>query len=149
MATVTDQTIDTLNELIETCKDGENGYENAAKHAKRNDLKILFTELSQQRAQFASELQAEVRRLGGEEEKSGTTAASMHRGWMDVRSAFTGDDDHAMLSECERGEDSAVEAYEKALKEELTSDARTLVQRQHSEVRRAHDRIKALRDATD
>jgi uncharacterized protein (TIGR02284 family) len=72
----------------------------------------------------------------------------MHRGWMDVRSAFTGDDDHAMLSECERGEDSAVEAYEEALKADLTSDARSLVQRQHTEVRQAHDRVKALRDAT-
>ena len=62
MATDNDSLISTLNNLIETCKDGENGFRTASDGVKNQELKALFLTYSQQRAQFASELQAEVRR---------------------------------------------------------------------------------------
>ena len=40
----------TLNELIETCKDGQEGFKQAAEGVERSDLKSLFFEFSQQRA---------------------------------------------------------------------------------------------------
>lgn len=60
-------------------------------------------------------------------------------------SVATSGDDHAILAECERGEDSAVKEYEKALKEALTSSLQTGVSQQFSEVKAAHDEIKNLR----
>jgi uncharacterized protein (TIGR02284 family) len=53
-----------------------------------------------------------------------------------------------VLSECERGEDSAVEAYQQAISHDLPSPVRDMVELQYDAVRRVHDRIKSLRDAS-
>lgn len=148
MATDTDDVISTLNNLIETCKDGQNGFQAAADGVKNSELKTLFHTYSQQRAQFAGELQDEVRRLGGDPEKTGSVAASLHRGWINIKSAVTGEDESAVIAECERGEDSAVRNYEDALKENLPADVATIVQRQFTQVKEAHDRIRALERAS-
>ena len=144
-----DNVISCLNNLIETCKDGQDGFKTAAEGVERSELKTLFYEFSQQRATFAGELQNEVRRLGGDPEKSGSVAASLHRGWIDIKSAVTGKDDNAVIAECERGEDSAVRNYKDALTDKrLPSDVRTVVERQYAAVQAAHDRIRSLERAT-
>lgn len=144
-----DNVISCLNNLIETCKDGQDGFKTAAEGVDRSDLKTLFYQYSQQRATFAGELQNEVRRLGGDPEKTGSVAASLHRGWIDIKSAVTGHDDNAVIAECERGEDSAVSNYKDALKDaSLPADVRTLVERQYAAVQEAHDRVRALERST-
>ena len=141
--------ISTLNNLIETCKDGEQGFRKAAENVKRSDLQSLFREYASQRSQFASELQMEVTRLGGEAEKSGSVSGTLHRGWIDVKSAVTSKDDHSVLEEAERGEDSAVKNYQDALGQDLPSDLCSIVERQYQHVQQAHNRIRSLRDNTE
>jgi len=142
-----DDIISTLNELIETCKDGQEGFKQAAEGIERSDLKSLFFEFSQQRAHFAGELQSVVQSLGGDPETSGSTAGAMHRGWINLKSAITGKDEKAILNECERGEDSAKNAYKDALEEPLPTAISEIVQNQYNSILQAHDRVKALRDA--
>jgi uncharacterized protein (TIGR02284 family) len=139
--------ISTLNGLIETLKDGQEGFRSAAEGVTNPEYKSLFNSYSQQRAQFASELQAEVRRLGGDPEKTGSTLASLHRGWINIKSAVTGADEGSILSECERGEDSAVNNYQDAMKQALPADVQHVIQRQYTQIKEAHDRVRALRDA--
>ncbi len=148
MAISTNETISTLNNLIETCKDGENGFRTAAEGVENSELKTLFNTYAQQRAQFAAELQAEVRRLGGDPEKTGSVAASLHRGWINIKSAVTGGSEASVIAECERGEDSAVRNYDDALQQDLPPDVRAVIQRQYAQIKAAHDRVRALRDAT-
>lgn len=143
-----DDVISTLNNLIETCKDGQNGFQTASDGVKNSELKTLFLGYSQQRAQFAGELQNEVRRLGGDPEKTGSVAASLHRGWIDIKSAVTGEDEGAIIAECERGEDSAVRNYKDALEGNLPENIRTIVESQYRQVKEAHDRIRALEKAS-
>lgn len=143
-----DDAISTLNNLIETCKDGENGFRTAAEGVTNAELKTLFNTYSQQRAQFAAELQGEVRRLGGDPEKTGSVAATLHRGWIDIKSTVTGQDENAIIAECERGEDSAKKNYEEALGENLPANVAEIVQRQFGQVKEAHDRIRNLERAT-
>ena len=144
-----DKVISCLNNLIETCKDGQDGFKTAAEGVDRSDLKTLFYEYSQQRATFAGELQNEVRRLGGDPEKTGSVAASLHRGWIDIKSAVTGHDDNAVIAECERGEDSAVKNYKEALGDaSLPADVRMVVERQYAAVQEAHDRVRSLERKT-
>jgi uncharacterized protein (TIGR02284 family) len=138
--------VDTLNDLIETCRDGLNGFKEAAENVKSLDLKNLFNQLANERAKCVQELQIEVRRLGGEAEKTGSTGAALHRVWMDIKGTLTGKDDHTILVECERGEDSAVSAYKDALKEPLPTEILTIVQRQYQTIQNDHDRVKQLRD---
>lgn len=144
-----DDVISTLNGLIETCKDGQDGFKAAAEGIERSDLKSLFFEFSQQRSQFAGELQSLVQSLGGDPEKSGSIAASLHRGWINIKSAVTGQDEGAILNECERGEDSAKNAYKSALEEPLPANVAETVQTQYTAVQSAHDRVKALRDSAN
>ena len=141
-----DDVISTLNNLIETCKDGQNGFQVAAEGIENSNLKSLFYEYSQQRAKFAGELQALVRELGGDPENSGSTAATLHRGWINIKSIVTGKDDTAILDECERGEDVAKKAYQDASRMNLPTNVMTVIERQAQEVKEAHDRVRDLRD---
>jgi uncharacterized protein (TIGR02284 family) len=138
--------ISVLNNLIETCKDGEEGFKVAAEGLTSASIKTKFLEYSRQRAQMARELQDEVRRLGADPEKKGSVAGTMHRGWLNIRSIVSGKDDHAIVAEAERGEDVAKGVYESALKESLPQSAQTLVQQQASKVRQAHDDVRNIRD---
>ena len=138
--------ISILNNLIETCKDGEEGFRTAAEGLTRPELKVKFLQYSRERAQMSSDLQAEVRRLGGDPEKAGSVAGAVHRGWLDIKSVVTGKDDHAIVAEAERGEDVAKAAYETALQGSLPATAQLLVQQQAAKVRQAHDDVRALRE---
>ena len=142
------EVISTLNSVIETLKDGQEGFRQAAEAVKDSQLKSLFNELSLQRSKFAGELQNHIIQMGEPKpEDSSSTAGALHRAWINMKSAITSQDDHAILSECERGEDSAVAEYKKAMEAELPSPARDLLSRQYSDIKAAHDRVKALRDA--
>lgn len=141
-----DKAVSVLNGLIETCKDGEQGFRTAAEGLKSPEIKAKFQEYARQRAEMARELQEEVRRLGGDPEKRGSVAGALHRGWVDIKSAITGKDDAGIAAEAERGEDSAKAAYESALKETLPASAQTLVQQQAAKVRAAHDEVRDIRD---
>jgi uncharacterized protein (TIGR02284 family) len=140
--------ISTINGLIETLKDGQEGFRQASEAVKDSRLKILFSEFSLQRARFAGELQNEAITLGEHDpENTSSTAGAMHRAWINLKSAITSGDDHAVLAECERGEDSAVGEYKKAMEEEeLSSPIRETISRQYADLKRAHDRIRELRE---
>lgn len=141
-----DKVVSTLNDLIETCKDGEEGFRQCAEDIKNPSIKTTFMARAQSCATAASELQQLVRAYGGDPETSSSVAGALHRRWVDVKSAITGKDDEAVLNECERGEDVAMRSYETALKEELPVDVRAVVERQYQGVRRNHDEVKALRN---
>ncbi len=143
------ETIGILNHLITTCKDGENGFSLAADAIDREDMKTLFTELSAQRAQFAHELQGCVTTLGGNPTDHGTPLATLHRGWIDIKAAITGHSDHAIIAECERGEDAAVKSYEHAIEKALPADCMAVIRRQFQDIKAAHDKVHGLELATD
>src|SRR5581483_2843227 len=115
MSSNNDDTISNLNKIIETLKDGEYGHLEGAKDAESPEVKTLLQDASSQRGQFAAELQAEVRRLGGDPDKSGSALGLAHRGWFKVKSAVAGNKDHAVLEESERGDDYAVSVFRDVL----------------------------------
>jgi len=142
-----DDLIDILNTLIETCKDGEYGFKTCAEQVKSAQLRTLFMERAQSCRSGATELQAQVSRLGGKPETDSSASGTLHRGWVNLKGAFTGGNDQAILDECERGEDAALERYRDAIKEPLPSDVAEIVQRQYEGVKRNHDQIRNLRNA--
>jgi uncharacterized protein (TIGR02284 family) len=139
--------VSVLEDLIETCKDGQKGYQDAASHVKRTDLKTFFNEQSLERARFAGELQEERIRLGKTDKKdSGSVSATLHRAWIDTKVSM-GAGDKAILESVEAGEDSAKEAYQKAVTSDLPENIAQIVRRQAASVQAAHDKVKSLRDA--
>src|SRR5436189_2284347 len=138
-----------IDELIETLKDGQEGFKQAAEGVSDPKLKSLFRDYSQQRSRFAAALQSEARREGETKpEPSSSATGALHRGWINLKSAITGGDEHAILAECERREDSAVDEYKKPMGDGLSPSAQELVSRQFAEIKAAHDRIRSLRDAS-
>ena len=118
-----------LNHLIETCRDDERGFRTAAELATAPSLKTLFLALAAQRGGFAEELVPFAQRLGGAATAEGTTAASVHRRWMDVKSALTSHDDHAILTEVRRGDGLTLRIYREALGGVLPASVRDIVDR--------------------
>ena len=141
-----DDIIDALQDLVETCKDGEYGFKACAEHARRQDLKALFMQRADDCRGGAEELNEQIRNLGGKPEESGSAMGAVERGWLAVRSKLSTYDDKAMLEECERGEDNALARYRKALKKPLPAGVKLIVERQLQGVQRNHDQIKMLRD---
>lgn len=141
-----DTAISVLNHLIETCKDGEQGFKVAADGLSSAGFKSKFIEYSRQRSQMARQLQDEVRGLGGDPEKSGSVAGTVHRGWMNIRAVVSGKDDHAIVAEAERGEDSAKSAFDEALRAPLPTSAHALIEQFGRQVHQAHDDVRAMRD---
>ncbi|HET8549750.1 MAG TPA: PA2169 family four-helix-bundle protein [Bryobacteraceae bacterium] len=139
-----DEVVFTLNELIETCLDGQQGFLDAATHATNSELKQMCMEYSRQRARFAAELHEHVRRLGGRPDESGSVAGALHRRWIDVKSAIVGRDDEAIVTECNRGEDVALARYREALGRNLPVQSRAIAQAQFDQISHARDRIRAL-----
>ncbi|MFH1496366.1 MAG: PA2169 family four-helix-bundle protein [Verrucomicrobiota bacterium] len=136
-----------LNDLVAICIDGEKGYHAAAEDTENPELKLLFTRLSRQRADFAVDLKRAVGALGCEPRDSSHLAGALHRGWLTLKATVVKNDTHAVLAECERGEDKAVAAYRTVLAEAtLDSGLRNLVSAQASDVQAAHDQIRDLRD---
>jgi uncharacterized protein (TIGR02284 family) len=138
--------VSVVEALIETCKDGQKGYQDAATHVKRADLKTYFNEQSLERSRFAGELEAELIHLGKPDKKvSGSASAAMHRAWIDTKVALGGGD-KTILESVEAGEDNAKESYQKALNGSLPGNIAEIVRRQAASVQKAHDKVKSLRD---
>lgn len=148
MSTTTDteHSVDVLNQLLETARDGEKGFNEAAESTDNPDLRATLQGFAAQRAAFVTELTQLIKSVGGDPHESGHIAGAMHRGWMNVKEAFSKREDKAILEECERGEDYAKKAFTEALDEPLPENIRTVVQRMASEVKMAHDRVRGLRD---
>jgi uncharacterized protein (TIGR02284 family) len=147
MATSKDDIIITLNRLIEISHDGEKGFRICADGVESPSLKASFEASARRCAEGAAELEAKVLALGGEPAEGGSLGGSVHRAWTNIMSTITGMNEHAILSECERGEDAAVAAYSSALEKHLPADIRTIVEQQYQGVKANHDRVRSLRDA--
>ena len=141
-----DDTIDTLNDLIETSKDGEYGFRTSAEHLRNAESKALFERRAEECREAAAVLQALVMRLGGKAEDSGTVAGAAHRGWVAVKATLAGYTDKAILEEAERGEDTALATYRTALEEDLPQDVRDVIERQYEGLKRNHAQVRAMRD---
>lgn len=141
----------TTQDLVKTAEDGKAGYAKGAEELEDSDrpeLTTIFTRLSAQRATFSDELQALAQAYGDSVEEKGSAAAAMHRGWLTVRDALTNSGPESVLKTALQGEDHAIDAYERALKEDISSDTRTLVQRQLEEIKTARAEIQGLLDGT-
>lgn len=137
-----------LNDLIQTCKDGQEGYLTAAENVAAGEVKNFCNQCSLQRAKFVGELQTLAHELGeSHPEYASSVAGALHRGWINLKSAIANRESHTILRECERGECCAVENYDKALQHQLPAPIHETVSRQATAIRAMHDRVRTLADS--
>lgn len=145
MTTDVKHDIKILNGLIETTLDSAHGYQEAGKEAKNPVFKSLFERRGMERKQLTAELQAEVRKLGGEPEDDGTVLASAHRVFLNLKNSLTGDD-QSVVNEVERGEDHIKAKYESALKDDtLSAPVKETIARAYGLVKAGHDQMRDLK----
>lgn len=133
-------------------EDGKEGYAKGAQELAGSDRPELATTLnkfSQQRAGFSAELQALAGAYGDTVKETGSTAAALHRGWMAVRDAVTGSGPKSVLKTALQGEDHAIEAYEKALKDDISAETQALARRQLGEIQAARNEVQRLLETTE
>jgi uncharacterized protein (TIGR02284 family) len=135
-------TIAVLNDLIATCKDGIDGFTAAANAVRDPSIRRQFLSRITWIEQGKADLEATVRRLGGDPTDSGHAAASLHRGWMNIKAAVSGHDDREIVEETIRGEETAVKQYRDAMQKPLPEAMRVLVERQ---LRGAEENLAAVR----
>ena len=140
-----------LENLIQTLEDGRMGFADAAEKLQGSghaDLAGRMTEFGAERARFSDELRMAAKSIGHEVSEAGSGAGALHRGWMALKDALTGDDAKPVLSAAESGEDHAVEQYQEALAADLPSHLHDVIAKQAMKVQAAHDAVRAMRDQT-
>jgi len=141
----TNHDIRVLNSLIETTLDSADGYNQAAERASNASYQNLFREWSTERQRVVTELQGQVRSLGGNPEDDGSVLAAGHRAFLKLRDSVTKNDE-SVIDEVERGEDFIKAKYETALEDqELSASVRDVVVRCYSSIKSGHDQARNLK----
>jgi uncharacterized protein (TIGR02284 family) len=134
-----------VHKLIETCRDGQAGYLEAAESARNTELKTFFSDQAMERARFAAELERVAFRFGDIHPDVNTSFAStVHRAWIDLKHKL-GAGDASVLGSVETGESKAKAHYQQALAADLTADLRQIIERQAESVSIAYSQVCALR----
>ncbi|HEY0564141.1 MAG TPA: PA2169 family four-helix-bundle protein [Terriglobales bacterium] len=142
----TNDVISVIDNLIETCKDGETGYAHSATIVSDPQVRSYFEQQAQERHALLVELKQLATTLGERNpDTSGSTAAVLHRAWFEAK-ADMGAGDESILSSVEQGEDSAKKNYKQALEADLPANVRTIIARQAQSVFAAHDTVRDMRD---
>ena len=141
----TNHDVSKLDDLIITTIDSIKGYEHSAEHADARRYAGFFRAMAGERRGVVELLQAQSVKLGGTPADYGSTAATIHRRWEDLRHVLGGGD-AALVKEVERGEDYLKEEYERAIADERTSPETMAVMREaYESVLRGHDRASHLK----
>jgi uncharacterized protein (TIGR02284 family) len=145
----TNESIDILNNLIVLNNDRIDGYEAAYSETYKEELRDLFKKLQQTSHECKSELESEVKRLGGTPEEGTMILGKLHRGWMDIKAAITGSDSDAILSSCEYGEQTIIKAYEDALEEDaddVTYEQKAMLSQQLLMLKNDYEKVQLMQD---
>jgi uncharacterized protein (TIGR02284 family) len=134
-----------LNSLIETTLDSADGYGQAAESASNASFKNLFQEWSSERHRVATDLQGQVRILGGTPDTDGSVLAAGHRMFLKVKDSVTKGDE-SVVNEVERGEDFIKAKFEEALEDDdLSASVRDVVVRAYASIKTGHDQARNLK----
>ncbi len=146
MATTGENIVDTLQELTEFVNDRREGYERAAKESKNPEFQAYYRQLSNQSANWSNELNAYIRSYGGSAETDTTIKGKFYRQWMDLKAAFTGNDEEAVLGNNIHGEEWAIKAYDDALDSgNLPPEVRQVVDMQRQKSIETYNRLKQMK----
>jgi uncharacterized protein (TIGR02284 family) len=137
-------TIVTLSELLAVTEEGENGFISCAERARADVLRQIFVSRASRHALAAAELRGLIGQLGGDPATRGKIVSTNRRGWATLPAALTQNNDDALIDECERGEDHALEVYRNALDDHLPEFVRQVVLRQFEDLMSDYDEIRLL-----
>ena len=135
-----------LNGLIKTTIDSVDGYRAAAEAKDTSRFTAMFFDRANEREHVAERLQKAVSDMGGDVEDDGSFLASAHRSFMNLKETVMGNDEVAIVSEVERGEDVIKAKYDAALEDaDLSPSTRSLILDCYTSVKMGHDQMRDLK----
>ncbi|MEZ4616086.1 MAG: PA2169 family four-helix-bundle protein [Caldilineaceae bacterium] len=136
----------TLKHLITLNYDSVGAYEMAADLLKNEQYVQICREYVEQRNHFIDELSHLISEYGAEAPDVESMAGLMQDVWMNIRNIVSGNDT-AVIVECDRGDELAIEHYHDALNKSLPEDVDILLRKQFGLLKGGHERIHRLADA--
>lgn len=139
--------IEALTDLHTRLVDSRDGYEQAMELADASTHRQLFSDMLERRRKNATEVRGFIERSGETLDDDGSVLAAAHRQWLSLRDTF-GSGDEAVLAEVVRGEESLLEAYDKAIEVCGAGDAEfNWLSEQYTQLRMTVDRMKGKEKA--
>lgn len=132
-----------LNQLLEKNYDAEKGYKDAADKVQNTRMKQFLEEQAQLRYDFGHQIKSEIKAFDGEVDKGGSVKGSMHRAWMDLKSAVSSDKEANVMEEVQRGEQSALEEYDEVINNSnLPATTKDVLTQQRAKIQQAQQSAK-------
>ncbi|MCB9919612.1 MAG: PA2169 family four-helix-bundle protein [Planctomycetes bacterium] len=160
-AELTPEGVAALHKFLRINYDSARGFETAAADVSDPTLAAAFRAVAAIRKDHMDELAGFLTDASSDSEMdadpAGSVLAALHRWWIDLRAWLTDGDPYGVLAEVERGEDAIKAVYESLVPDLRDTEAGAVMQRQFDvirevideqfdEVRKTHDRMRALRD---
>ncbi len=145
------EVVKNLNELLEKNYDAEKGFKKALEDVKNPSLRKFFKKQAVIRNRFKTEIEKELHDLNAHPKvKEGSATGSLHRVWIDVKTALSGKDDESVLEECIRGEKASAKDYEEKLsKGHFPPNVKNVLTSQLHEIKNTISSVKRLEDIAD
>lgn len=125
-----------LVELIETCRDGQEGFLLAADGVRESEVRQEFLDSSYQRYEFVKELRTLLREVDGKQPEQGPREGiGVQHGWVNIRSAVANRNEKQVLEECTFGQDAAINTYREALVMKLPRAILEVLREQYIQIR--------------
>lgn len=118
MLTVTaldETTVADLKDLVRINTDSARGFQDAAADIQNQRIAAFLRRNADERQRFAVELRTLLRMSEEDAQDIGSVRGAVHRWWLGLRGLIAGGNEHAVLAEALRGEESIRSRYEDAL----------------------------------
>lgn len=104
-----------LKHLHTRLHDSIDGYESALERTESPYLKGVMEDMLSRRRTAMAEVHRHLTAMGVEVDHDGSLLADAHRSFLKLKDSVTGAGDEAVMQEIVRGEESLLDAYEKAI----------------------------------
>lgn len=141
-----DRIVSALNDLLTRNYDAKKGYVEAGNDVSSGTLRKWLFENAEHRQVFIADLELEIKMLGSTPDSGSSFLGRLHRAWIDFKSQLT-DGDVVVLEECIRGEERALEDYDKVLGEVQVHDRlNKLITDQRNTISKSLNSLKAIEE---
>lgn len=108
-------TANILEHLLIRTNNAREAYRNAAKNAHNRPMISFFEDAARLHEQFSEKLKQEIEKLGGTPKDKTTLDADADRFWLDFASIIVRRNEPAILENCAKAEQKAIEEYDKLM----------------------------------
>ena len=143
---VGEETYKALNNLLSKNRDAGKGFVEVANNINYVELTQWLINQAKTHEEHGDQLEHVIKELGGEPDSDTSVLGELHHVWIDLKAQWTNNDTAALLDECIRGQESALNDYQETISiEVLPGFARDILNRQKSKIEEAVKDLKFLK----